>query len=301
MHRHRRVFKCRCFIHSYLLNCFVYDDMAKKKINISKGKLFCILLTTGIVLLLVPQRITNGLNFLFSSVLNPVLRIGPGMPRVFRPGSSSEGTVSASQYDDLWKDYKNLHADYMTLHKRYEKLAQIRSGLPKPGPEEGLVYAEVMRPSITTFSHELLINRGGSDGVRSGQYIIGSDRSSVVGIVSETAESTARVKLLTDANQRIEVCIWREGQKDFIVKGQMHGDGGQSAKIPLISAKYKLRVGDTVYAAAKPGFLETSRVIGEITELKRDTDPLLWDITVNPIEKAENLTEIWVIVIKLPK
>jgi hypothetical protein len=47
----------------------------------------------------------------------------------------------------------------------------------------------------------------------------------------------------------------------------------------------------------KRGFLETPKVIGEISEVKRDENtPLLWDITVSPIRDAGTLSDVAVIV-----
>jgi hypothetical protein len=77
----------------------------------------------------------------------------------------------------------------------------------------------------------------------------------------------------------------------------MDGDGTNLAKIPLVSREYKIRAGDTVYAAARPGFLETERVIGQIAQVKPDeNEPLLWDITVKPTRDVEMLTDVAVIV-----
>ena len=57
--------------------------MARKQINASKKRLFITLLLCGIALLLLPQDVTKGLNFLFVRVFNPLLNIGRRAPQVF--------------------------------------------------------------------------------------------------------------------------------------------------------------------------------------------------------------------------
>lgn len=269
--------------------------MARKKTKVSKGKLFLSLLTAGIIFLLLPQRLTKGLNFLFIELFNPILSIGRSTgAEVFRLVPSTEDFVSRTEHDKLWTAYNNLRADLRVEHERYEKLARIRSGLPRPGA--GLVLAEIINTSIGGMRHELIINRGEADGLKTGQFVLIPGEHSIIGTISETAKATARVRLVTDINHNMKVLIWRESKKDYL-EAQMVGDGKKSGNIPLLSKEYQIEVGDTVYAAVKRGFLETPRVIGEISEVKRDENtPLLWDITVSPIHDAGTLSDVAVIV-----
>jgi cell shape-determining protein MreC len=256
--------------------------MARKKINVSKGTLFLALMVVSAGVFLLPQRVTQRLNFLFIRTFSSVLNIG------------RSGKTDPLKYNKMWTDYYNLQADYKTLHKRYEKLAQIRSGLVKPGP--ALVLATVINATITEFGHELFINKGESDGLNIGQYVLGQD--SIIGTVTQTSKTTARIRLITDARHNIEVRIWRQG-KDRYIPGRMTGDGKGLCRIPLVSADYDVKVADIVYAAARVGFLETPRVIGRVSEVKHDQDkPLLWDITVMPVHDMAKTAEVAVIVME---
>ena len=68
------------------------------------------------------------------------------------------------------------------------------------------------------------------------------------------------MRLITDANHKMKVALWQGGKKRYIY-ARMDGEGTDLAKVPLISRQYKISVGDTVYAAPVPGFLETARII----------------------------------------
>ncbi|HIJ67136.1 MAG TPA: rod shape-determining protein MreC [Planctomycetes bacterium] len=265
--------------------------MALKKPKTSRSSIFAGLLVAGVVLLLLPQSVTNGLNFLFARVFNPVLSIGRSTdPEIFKPASSD--FVPRAEYNRLQAAYDNVRAALITEHERYEKLAGIKSALPRPGPK--LVLAEVMNTSIGGLRRELIINKGDVDGLRPGQYVLGGN--GIIGTVSETSEATARVRLVTDASHKIKVAIWQSDKKRYIY-ARMDGNGSDSAKIPFISREYKIGTGDTVYAAAVAGFLESPIVIGRITQVEADEkEPLLWDITVEPAQNAELLKRVAVIV-----
>lgn len=269
--------------------------MARKKINRPKGTLFISLLGAGFVLLLLPQHVTNELNFLFIRIFKPVLHIGQGSgSEVINFLQSPEDYVERWRYDKLWKEYKNIHADLIRTNKEKEKLSLIRSGLPTVG--SGIVLARVISVSINGFRHELVINKGEASQLKSGQYVLCQEGNSVIGTISEVSGTEARVRLVTDQNHRIRVAIWREGKTEYI-PANMAGDGKNSCKVPLLSKEYDILPGDSVYAAAQAGSLETERIIGEVTEVVRDeSKPLLWDITVTPAQEVDLLTDVFVVV-----
>lgn len=265
--------------------------MARKRGKMSRATLFTGLLTAGLVLLLLPQSVTKGVNFLFARFFNPVLSIGRSTaPPIFKPASADY--VTRAEYNRLQAAYDNLRAVLITEHQRYEKLAGIRSSLPKPGPK--LVLGEVMNISMGGLRRELIINKGAADGLKPDQYVLGGN--GIVGTVSETSQATARVRLVTDASCKIKVAVWQADKKKYIYT-RMDGEGTDLAKIPFISRDYKIRQGDTVYAAAVPGFLETPVIVGRIAQVKPDEkEPLLWDITVEPVQNVELLKRVAVIV-----
>jgi len=268
--------------------------MARKK-TVSTGKIFASLITVSVVMLVLPQKGTKSLNFLFDEIFNPFLRYGRvTAEEVFRMSSSQEEQVPRSEHDKLWTAYYNLRADLMAFHKKYEKLAKIRTTPPKSGAP--IVLAEVINSYISGLRQELLINKGQIDGIAVGQYVLVPKEHSIIGTISETSETKSRVRLITDARHDLKVLIWSEAMKKYL-EAQMIGDGKKNANIPLISTEYEINAGDTVYAAAKKGYLETPRIIGEISEISRDqNNPLLWDITVRPVCPAEALNDVAVII-----
>ena len=77
----------------------------------------------------------------------------------------------------------------------------------------------------------------------------------------------------------------------------MQGNPPRWAKILLLPATHKVKIGDVVYAQKKPGFLGTPIIVGTVAQCKRDDEnPLLWDVTVKPVCDIKKLSDVAVIV-----
>ncbi|MCD6395148.1 MAG: rod shape-determining protein MreC [Planctomycetes bacterium] len=274
--------------------------MLHKQLNMSRGTLFATLLTVAIAFQVIPGAHTERLNNLFSRVFGPVLDVGPRGLDVFRPADDAEETVSTSKYNELWKVCQNTEAELLEMKRKYKVLSGMSGELPKPVPP--LVLAKVISSSIDGYGHKIVINAGTGSGIETGQYVLDTSQTSIVGSISKVSETTATVRLVTDAMHIIMVGIRRKGRDDYI-EGPMAGDGRGGCKIGRVPRKeYDVRIGDTVYASAKRGLLDTPIVIGEVDQVMPDRNtPVLWDIRVRPIFEPAQLTELAVIVMAPPE
>ena len=255
--------------------------MARRHFQLSNGGLFLLLLSSGFVLLLLPRSVTHRVHFLFAETFEPLLRIGRRFPDNAAAPSPQEQVVSLEEHNTLWKNYHNLHARLMKLQDEYDTAARIRSSLPRF--YSGLVVADVVGPAAG-LSHEILINKGAADGVHSGCYVMSPEHNSIIGVVRETSDAMARVRLLTDANQSIPIRIRRDGAA-LDVAAMMIGDGKRGGVVPMVEREKDIRPGDAVYAAPRPGLLDTPVIIGNVAEVQPDEEsPLLWKIFVQPID-----------------
>ncbi len=242
--------------------------------------------------LILPHQITSNLNSFFVELFSPIISLRIDIPKDLisskTPGSD---WVSRQEYNRLWTAYKNIYADLLEEHERLEKMSQYRSYLPKSGA--GLVAAKVIRKEPGQF---LLISRGALDGVRVGQYVM-SD-GAVVGTISEVSTANARVTLVINNSHSLEVRILREGNNDYL-RANIKGDAVRACKIPLVSREFDVKPGDVVFASPNTRFLDTPRIIGEITHVAPDQDnPLLWDITIRPPIEYDRLQEVAVVVME---
>lgn len=260
--------------------------MAKKQIRISNRMLFTLLLLTGLIFLLAPQDFTNKFQFAFAHVFRWPLSIGRNISLAARTYQPVKQMLRQREMQ-----YQNHIDNLEELLRQERRKVQMLSGLHERLPLEGasLVLAAVsMEPE--GMRSELIINRGGDDGLTTGQFVLGDN--SIIGTVSDVSSRTARVRLFTDLASKIPVKVGVSN-----VERIMQGSGNNSAIIRMI--KQKVKTAEKVFARRKPGFLDAPMVIGKVARCERHKEsPLLWDITVEPVCNIEALKDVAVIVME---
>jgi len=261
--------------------------MARKRARVSKRMLLTWFMLGGFILLFAPQSVTNKFQFAFARTLGWPLGIGRGI--LLAAAHSSLQSVSDSQaYSN---HIANLEKWLQRERSKVEELSRLREQLPLENVK--LMYADITPVSGDSQS-EFLINRGEKDGVASGQFVLADN--SIVGTIYDVSSRSAQVKLITNPQSKIAVEI---GQLNL--RRVMQGKGNL-AKIENVSTKHKVKTGSYVYAAPKAGFLDDPIIVGQITRCEEDDrNPLLWDITVEPVCDIEKLYSVSVIILNPEK
>lgn len=255
---------------------------------VSGRMLFTCLMFAGFILLFCPQNLTSTLQLAFARIFYLPLRVGRGVSLSARSKPLVDDVVSRGVYNRLENHLANVMEQLYMEHEVVEVLSGQRSRFALEGAR--LVRADVITSSISKVCSELIINRGESDGLARGQFIL-SDNS-VVGTISDLTKRTAQVKLFTDPESKIAVKIGQANMERLI-----QGNGRDSAKVLLLSRKYKVNVGDKVVARKKPGYLDAPIILGVVARCETDDEnPSLWDITVKPVCDIENIKSVSVIV-----
>jgi len=241
----------------------------------------------GFIFLFSPGNLTNKFQFAFHRIFRWPLSIGRNI-------SLSAGTrlplrdkdlVSRDEYERLLNHLANVTQQRDDAYEEVTTLSKMRN-IPN-WERMGFVPADVITVSIDELRSELIINRGQVDGLAKDQFVLAYN--SVIGTISDVdaRTATARVKLFTDpTSNNIAVKI---GNSNCLIQGS----GGNLAKVTMV--KHKVEVGSEIMAGKKPGFLDTPMIIGKVARCERNAEPLLWDITVEPvcnIQKAENIVVI---------
>lgn len=263
--------------------------MAAKKFKPSKLTLFFGLCLFGIILLLLPGRITNRINFTFIDIFDFFLNIGSSASRY--PGVEIDPRyyVSRHEHDKLWVAYSNLQAELTEERRRVEKLGQLR--LTEPNPNTSLILGQI----VNRRNGELIINRGSEHKLLPGQYVLGDN--AIIGIVSEVSPTISSIKLITSPQCRLRVKISAPESNSYF-GGTMLGDDKDGALILNIPKKYPITVGSNVYAAKEACLLESPRIIGKVSICQTDeANPVVWQIAVNPVYDTKDITDVAVIVI----
>jgi len=270
--------------------------MAKNVTKASGRMLFIWFMLAGLIFLFAPRKLTNKFQFAFVRILRRPLSIGRNISLsasrlIASEQSRRAGTtdlVSRKRYNKLHNHLANVTEWLKQERQKVEKLSGLRDRSVWKGVN--FVLADVIAASVKGFRSELVINRGQKDGVAENQFVLANE--SIIGTISKVDTRTAQVRLITDPASRIAVKIAKLNMDRI-----MQGNGNSSAKVQLVSTKYKIKIGHIVYAQKKPGFLSTPVIVGTVAQCKsNDENPLIWDITVKPACDIESITDVAVIV-----
>ena len=250
----------------------------------------------GLIFLFTPQGVTGRLQLLYARVFRLPLEVGRGLTVVAQTAAPAQHAAGRSGYEQLLATHRqlrnelaNVRAKVQELRRQNELLTRLRR---KPGWED----TPVLKASVITAAghgqDELIIGKGQEAGVAVGQYVMSLDDHCIIGTVSSVSAKTAKVRVITHVMSRVPASIADLGLRWFI-----EGRGKNGARIPLVSAEHKIKVGDPVYAEKARGFLDVATVAAEVTQCRRDPDnPLLWDIAVRPVCDVAALTDVAVVI-----
>ena len=260
---------------------------------VSRGMLFTWFMLGGLIVFFAPQNLTNRFQFAFANICRGPLSVGRTITLSARAQPRFIDVVSRRKYDQLQNHLANIAEELNQERQKVEELSRLRNRYPLEGA--ALVLADV----ITASAEGFIINRGENDGLRKGQFVLGDN--SIIGTVSDVSARTARVELITETTSDLAVEIGGPASPTTASRGGLktviQGYSKNSAKVRLVSTKHKIRIGDSVYACKKPGFLDTPIIVGTVSKCrKNDENPLLWDITVKPACDVEKLNNVTVIV-----
>jgi rod shape-determining protein MreC len=270
--------------------------MANNATKSSGRMLFTWFMLAGLIFLFAPQKLTNKFQFAFVRILCRPLSIGRNISLsasrlVASEQSRRAGTtelVSSERYSRLHNHLANVTEWLKQERQKVEKLSGLRDRPVWKGVD--FVLADVIAASVNESRCELIINRGQKDGLAKNQFVLANE--SIVGTISKVDTRTAQVRLTTDPASKIAVKIAKLNMDRI-----MQGNGKNSTKVQLVSTKYKIKIGDIVYAQKRPGFLGTPVIAGTVAQCKNnDKNPLLWDITVKPACDIESLRDVAIIV-----
>ncbi|GAF79496.1 unnamed protein product [marine sediment metagenome] len=154
----------------------------------------------------------------------------------------------------------------------------------------GFAFADVITVSINELLSELFINRGRDDGLAKDQFVLADN--SVIGTIADVDARSAKVRLFTDPTSNIAVRI---GNSNWL----MQGIGNNLARISMV--KYEVTVGSEIMASKEPGFLDIPMIIGKVARCEHNAEPLLWDITVEPVCNIQKVENVVIIVMNPPE
>lgn len=148
--------------------------------------------------------------------------------------------------------------------------------------------AEILYAARDPFSRRVVINRGTTHGIETGQAVI--DDVGVVGQVTRAFPLSSEVTLLTDKNQAIPVQVARTGQRAVLA-----GAGDGALELKFLSANADIQRGDALVTSGLDGIYLPGLPVARVETIDRDTSFSFARIECAPLAGVERHGQVLVL------
>jgi rod shape-determining protein MreC len=211
----------------------------------------------------------------------------------------------------LWGDYIAVLAvreDNVRLRNRVAELEesnlQYREALVASGHlqqiaamrdefEIPMLPSEVVGLDVMPWFRSVLVDRGGSHGVRAGNPVITAE--GVVGLVTATSRHAAKTMLLLDRQSAIDGIVQRSR-----ARGIVRGRGTDQLAFEFVIRGGDVKLGDVVITSGLGGVYPKGLRVGEVVELLDPGGGLLQTATLRPAVDFGRLEQVFVMMRRGP-
>lgn len=146
--------------------------------------------------------------------------------------------------------------------------------------------AEVVAVATNPFSHQLVINKGTSNGVYVGQPVL--DNLGILGQISSVGRNTARVLLISDQSHAIAL---RAERNDIRMIAQGVGDL-QSVDLKFIPHSTELKEGDVLLSSGLGGVYPEGYPVARITRIDRNERLQYANVSASPFAQLDRVRSV---------
>jgi rod shape-determining protein MreC len=228
-----------------------------------------------------------------NSLVSPIQYVADAPQKLSRAISENIMTRDAlkDRNQQLEKDNLFLKADRLLLTELQHENKELRELL---NSQRSFSYkrmiTEVMSLRSDPFSHQLLINKGATNGVYLGQPVI--NEQGVVGQVSQVGSTTSRVLLIVDASHGIPVRVQRND-----IAAVVHGSGAWNMlNVPFVQSNADLKEGDLLVTSGLGGRFPAGYPVATITHFNYQEGSLYAEVTATPVallDRSRYLLLLW--------
>lgn len=177
-----------------------------------------------------------------------------------------------------------LESDQLLLAQTERENQRLRELLGSPFVrDERKMVAEVMAVDSDPYKHQVMLDKGRTNGVYEGQPVI--NEHGVVGQIAYVGAHNSRVLLLTDPTHAIPVQVMRNDIR-VIASGR-----GSTAYIGLdnIPSSTDIKVGDKLVTSGLGGVFPEGYPVGTVTEFSFDNKRPFAQVKATPAVKFDRL------------
>jgi rod shape-determining protein MreC len=174
------------------------------------------------------------------------------------------------------------------LVARLERIAEMREEFEVP-----MLPAELVGSDVSPWFRSVLLDRGQTDGVRSGMPVISED--GLVGLVTATSRSAARTMLLLDRQTAIDGTVQRSR-----ARGIVRGRGDDELEFEFVARGGDVQVGDVVMTSGLDGVYPKGVRIGAVASISEPGSKLLRTARLAPAVDFGRLEQAFVMLRRGP-
>lgn len=203
--------------------------------------------------------------------------------------------------DDLQRENEELKTRMLILERRalkYAALASENNELRRllnssEALDDRVIVGEIVAVSPDPYSHEIVINKGESDGVKPGQAIL--DAEGLMGQVVQSSQFTARVLLVSDSSHAVPVEVVRNGLRAILL-----GTGDpRELDVLHVPSTADIREGDMLVSSGLGGRFPRGYPVAEVGSITKEAgEPF---VTIRALPKARLSESRLVLVVFQPE
>jgi len=174
-----------------------------------------------------------------------------------------------------------------TLAQENKRLRSLFEGAQ--GQQFDYRFAELVRVDLDPFSHQVLIDRGSSDGVNEGQAVI--DGAGVMGQIEDVHLHFSTVRLISDPNHALPVQINRTGLRSVAL------GSGETSNLVLnsIPREADVREGDLIVTSGLGNRFPRGYPVARVSSINREEGLTFAIITAAPLAALDRGREVLLI------
>lgn len=177
-----------------------------------------------------------------------------------------------------------LSQQLMELDATKQENERLRALLSSPVKAElRKMSAEILSVDSDPYSHQIVINKGASDGVYEGQPVL--DQNGIVGQILHVGASSSRVLLITDLNHSIPLRISRNGIR-LIATGSGKID---QLELNFLPHSTDIKTGDLLITSGLGGVFPEGYPVATVSFVSEDESSQFSRAYSNPVAQIDRL------------
>lgn len=210
-----------------------------------------------------------------------------------------------SSRNDLLERNRALEHESLILQRKVLQMASLMAENARLNEllnstetlEDSVVVAELLGVSPDPLKQEILLRRGSQQGVFEGQPVL--DAYGLVGSVTDVAQETARVLLITDSTNAVPVQVNRNG-----VRGIAEGTGRpDELYIRNLVPTTDIHEGDLIVSSGLGGRYPLGYPVGEVVRIEYDGADSFLRVVIRPtahLDRSRQFLLLYRVEAKLP-